>query len=184
MNIEIKSRWDDKIILCGEYENIKDCLEKNRGANLWGANLGGANLGGANLEGANLWGAYLRGAYLEGANLEGANLRGANLWGANLWGAYLWGAYLWGAYLWGANLEGAKEYVNSHDFWIEIIRRQPLETFTEKEWSIIGQVITHRFCWDSIKKRYGKKIMPIFKKQTKLNFDEWEKKYTEILKEK
>ena len=52
MNIEITNRFNDKIILCGEYESIKDCLEKNRGANLEGANLRGANLEGANLEGA------------------------------------------------------------------------------------------------------------------------------------
>ena len=32
MNIEIKNHWDNKIIICGEYKNIKDCLEKNRGA--------------------------------------------------------------------------------------------------------------------------------------------------------
>ena len=127
MEIKIVSRFDEnKIILCGEYESIKDCLEKNRGANL------------------------------EGANLEGAYLRGANL-------------------------RGAKNYVNTHDFWIEIIKRQPLETFTEKEWAIIGQIITHRLCWNSILKRYGKKIMPIFKKQAKFGFDEWEKYYQEKL---
>ena len=72
MKIEIKNCYTDAIILCGEYESIKDCLEKNRGANLDGAYLGGANLDGAYLEGANLGGAYLRGAYLGGAYLEGA----------------------------------------------------------------------------------------------------------------
>jgi hypothetical protein len=77
--MEIKNRYTGNIILCGEYESIKDCLEKNRGANLRGANLRGANLEGANLEGA-----YLEGAYLEDANLRGANLRGANLRGAYL----------------------------------------------------------------------------------------------------
>ena len=70
--MEIKNRYTDHIILCGEYESIKDCLEKNRGANLEGANLRGANLEGAYLEGANLEGAYLEGAYLGGANLGGA----------------------------------------------------------------------------------------------------------------
>ena len=130
--IKIVSKYDEnKVILCGQYESIKDCLEKNRGAY-----LGDANLGGANLEGANLEGAYLG---------------------------------------------GAKDYVNSHDFWIEIIRRQPVETFTEKEWSIIGQVITYRLCWDSILKRYGKEIMLIFHKQAKAGFSEWEKRYSEIL---
>ena len=77
MKIKIKDRYTEKIILCGEYESIKNCIEKNRGANLEGANLGGANLRGANLEGANLRGANLGGANLEGANLRGANLRGA-----------------------------------------------------------------------------------------------------------
>jgi len=202
MKIEIKNRWDGKVILCGEYESIKNCLEKNsgaylEGANLEGANLEGANLEGANLEGADLRGAYLRGAdlrgadlegadlrgaYLEGANLEGAYLEGANLEGANLEGANLEGANLIGANLRGADLRGAKEYLNSHDFWIEIIRRQKLETFTEKEWAIIGQVYCHRLCWESIKKRYDKKIMPIFKKLSKAGF-EWEKEYKRILEE-
>ena len=102
-------------------------------------------------------GAYLRGAYLEGADLRGASLRGA--------------------YLRGADFRDVKNYLNSHDIWIEIIRRQPTKDFTDKEWSIIGQIITHKLCWDSIKKRYGKKIMPIFKKLSKLGFDEWEKYY-------
>ena len=125
MKIEIKSRWDDNVILCGEYENIKDCLEKNRGA------------------------------YLEGANLRGANLRGAYL-------------------------RGAKEYINSHDIWADIIRRQKLENFTEKEWAIIGQVYIHRLCWGTIKSSYNKEIMPIFKKLSKVGFDEWEKEYKEL----
>ena len=121
--IKIVSRFDSgKVLLCGKYESIKDCLEKNRYASLGGA-------------------------YLEGADLRGADLR------------------------------GVKNYLNSHDIWIEIIRRQPTKDFTDKEWSIIGQIITHKLCWDSIKKRYGKKIMPIFKKLSKLGFDEWEKYY-------
>ena len=52
MKIEIKNRYTNAIILCGEYESVKDCLEKNRGAYLEGAYLRGANLGGANLGGA------------------------------------------------------------------------------------------------------------------------------------
>ena len=116
MQIEIRNLYDDKVILCGEYESIKDCLEKNLGA------------------------------YLEGANLR-----------------------------------GAKEYYNSHDFWVELIRRQEVKTFTDKEWAIIGQIYVHRLCWDSIKKRYGKRIMPIFKKLSKSGFNEFENKYKEIL---
>ena len=171
MQIEIRNLYDDKVILCGEYESIKDCLEKNLGAYLEGANLEGAYLRGANLVDANL----------VGANLVGANLRGANLVGANLVGANLRGANLEGANLVGANLRGAKEYYNSHDFWVELIRRQEVKTFTDKEWAIIGQIYVHRLCWDSIKKRYGKRIMPIFKKLSKSGFNEFENKYKEIL---
>ena len=61
MKIEIKHRWTQKVIVKGNYESIKDCLEKNRGAYLRGADLRGADL---------------RGAYLRGADLSGADLSG------------------------------------------------------------------------------------------------------------
>ena len=113
MKIEIKNRYTANIILCGEYESVKDCLEKNRGADLggadlWDANLEGADLGGAYLGGAYLGGADLGGAYLGGADLRGAYLGGADLWDANLEGADLRGADLGGAYLGVADLRGAK----------------------------------------------------------------------------
>ena len=120
MKVEIKHRFTDKVILCGEYESIKDCLEKNRGV-----------------------------------NLEDANLRGADL-------------------------RGAKNYSESHPFLQEIIRRQELKTFTDKEWSIIGQILVHTLCWDSIKKRFGTGAMKIFKKLSKVGFEEWEEKYKEV----
>src|SRR3990167_8157468 len=183
MNIKIVSRYDEsKILLCGEYESIKDCLEKNKGAYLEGAYLRGVNLAGAYLEGAYLRGVNLAGAYLGGANLAGAYLAGAYLRGVNLAGAYLGGANLAGVNLAGAYLGGAKNYVSNHDFFAEIIRRQKLETFTEKEWAMIGRIIIHRLCWDTIKKRYGKRIMPMFKKLSKTGYDGWEIKYKEILK--
>ena len=47
MEIAIKHRYKDNILLRGEYESIKNCLEKNKGANLEGAYLRGANLRGA-----------------------------------------------------------------------------------------------------------------------------------------
>jgi hypothetical protein len=212
MDIKIVSRWDsEKVLLCGKYESIKDCLEKNRGADLTGADLIGADLIGANLRGANLTYANLTGADLRGANLRGtdltyanliganltyANLRGTDLTGADLRGANLRGADLTGAdhigadltganltyaNLRGTDLRGAKGYLSSHCFWLETIRRQPLETFTTSEWAIIGQVFTHTLCWDSIKKRYGKEIMPIFKKLSKVGFSEWEEHYKTIL---
>lgn len=51
MNIEIKNRFNDNIIIFGEYASVKDALEKNRGANLYGADLCGADLCGADLWG-------------------------------------------------------------------------------------------------------------------------------------
>src|SRR3990167_6254711 len=90
MKIEIRGWRNQEVIICGEYESIKDCLQKNKGKSLQGADLQGANL--------------------QGANLRGADLRGANLWGANLWGADLRGADLQGADLQGADLWGAKNF--------------------------------------------------------------------------
>jgi hypothetical protein len=107
MKIEIKNRWNGGIILCGEYESIKDCLEKNIGANLYEANLREADLREANLYGANLRKADLIGADLREANLIGADLRGANLRGADLRKADLIGADLIGANLRKADLIGA-----------------------------------------------------------------------------
>jgi hypothetical protein len=199
MKIEIRRRTDGEIILCGEYESIKDCLEKNRGADLRGAHLGGADLGGAHLRGADLRGAHLGGADLGGADLGGAHLRGADLRGANLGGAdlggadlrgadlrgaylrgaYLRGAYLRGAYLRGAYLRGAREYVNSHDFLIAVIHQQKVETFTTEEWACIGQIYIHTLCWNSIHKRFKKEAMSIFEKLEKIGFGEWLVKFKE-----
>ena len=163
MKIEIKSRFDsNKVLVSGKYENIKDCLEKNRSANLRSADLQGA---------------YLRGADLQGADLQDANLRGANLRDANLQDANLRGAYLRSADLRDANLQDAKGYLDSHDFFQEVVRQQKIDTFTQKEWSIIGQIIVHRLCWDSIRKRFNKSAMGIFKKLKKVGFGEWEEKY-------
>ena len=56
MEIEIKNKFNGKVIICEKYESIKDCLENNKNK---------------------LRGAYLRGAYLRDADLQGAYLRGA-----------------------------------------------------------------------------------------------------------
>jgi len=42
MKIEIKNRWNGNIIITGEYESIKDALQKNTGADLRDADLIGA----------------------------------------------------------------------------------------------------------------------------------------------
>ena len=64
MNIEIKNRFSNKIIVAGEYTSIRKAVlsAKASGVDLSGANLSGANLYGADLSGANLRMANLRGA--------------------------------------------------------------------------------------------------------------------------
>ena len=75
MKIEVKHRfYSSKILVCGEYESIKECLEKNVKEYLRYANLRGADLCGADLKGADLKGAYLTGADLRGADLSGEKL--------------------------------------------------------------------------------------------------------------
>ena len=84
MNIEIKNRFSNRIIITGEYADIREAVLKARvsGVDLFGANLYGADLSGANLYGADLYGADLRMANLSGVDLYGADLRRANLSGA------------------------------------------------------------------------------------------------------
>ena len=94
MKVEIKNRFNDEVVLYGDYESIKECLERNRGAYLIRADLRGANLSGADLRGADLRGADLIRADLREANLSGANLSGANLRGADLSGADWYGEKL------------------------------------------------------------------------------------------
>ena len=156
MKIQIKHRWTEKVIVEGDYESIKDCLEKNRGANLRGADLRGADLRNANLRDADLRNANLRGADLRDAYLRGANLRDADL-------------------------RGAENYSENHDFAIELIRRQKLEVFTEKEWSIIGQISIHRLCWDTIRNRFGTRaLLKIFKVLKDAGFPEYYDRFKEI----
>ena len=176
--IKIVSRWDsEKVIVCGEYESIKECLEKNRGAHLRDADLRDADLRGAYLEGAYLGDADLRDADLRDADLGGAYLRDADLRGANLRDADLEGAYLEGAYLGDAYLGGAKGYYNSHAFLQEIIRRQPVKAFTDKKWVCIGQTIVHELCYGTLKKRFPKIAKSVFTKLKKVGFGEYLKHF-------
>jgi len=110
MEIKIKNRHDNEIIVCGKYENIKECVEKNKylqDADLRDTNLQGADLRGANLRDADLRDANLRGANSKDADFRGANLRDVNLRGANSPDADFRGANLRDANLRGANLRGA-----------------------------------------------------------------------------
>ncbi len=99
-----------------------------------------------------------RGAYLRGADLGGADLRGADLRGADLRGAYL---------------GGIKNYVNSHDIFVEVVKRQKVEIFLDAEWVAIAQITIHSLCWDSIRKRFSDVMPGIFKKLADAGFDEW-----------
>ena len=97
----------------------------------------------------------------------------ANLYGANLSGADLHGAYLYGANLSEANLSLATGYLNSHNFFAEIVRRQATESFTSAEWVAIGQITLHRLCWDSIEKRFASDMHHIFEVLAQAGFSEW-----------
>jgi hypothetical protein len=107
MKIKIKNRFTGKIILCGDYESVKECLEKSKRSDLYGANLSRADLSRADLSGADLSGADLSRANLSRADLSRANLSRANLSRADLYGANLSRANLSRADLYGANLSGA-----------------------------------------------------------------------------
>ena len=126
MKIEIKNRFNDKIILCGEYENIKDCLEKNRGADL-------------------------RGAYLEGADLYGADLR------------------------------GAKNYSENREFFMQLVRNNLIK-FSVGQQEIASRIFALEFCWETIKKEYGKEMGSIFKILKDLGWGEYSDKWKEELK--
>ena len=75
--IEIKSRWDGRILYTAE--SAQDVRAAVREAVASGANLYDADLCGANLRGANLCDADLYDANLSGANLSRADLSGADL---------------------------------------------------------------------------------------------------------
>jgi len=157
MKIEIKHRYANMVLYECEAENIRVAVVK------------------AVSTGANLTSAYLRGADFTGANLTGADLRGADLRGADFTGADFRGAYLRGA-----DFTGAKGYVDSHDFIIELVRRQPRKTITSSEWEMIGELSIQRDCWDVIVKRFAKPALSLFKKIADAGWGE----YLECLEKK
>ena len=103
--IEIKSRWDGRILYTAE--NAQDVRAAVREAVASRADLSSAYLSSAYLSSAYLSDAYLRSANLSGADLSRANLRDADLSGADLSRANLSRANLSGADLSRANLSGA-----------------------------------------------------------------------------
>ena len=110
--IDIKNRYTGEVIISGEYESVKECLEKNTGADLRDASLTCADLTGADLRDASLTDADLTGADLRCADLTDASLTGADLRGADLRCADLTDASLTCADLRGAKFLGS----NSSEF--------------------------------------------------------------------
>ena len=105
----------------------------------------------------------------------------ANLYNADLSYADLYNANLYNANLSNADLLGIKNYSEAHPVFFELVRKEKAETFTQVQWSIIGQIQCHTLCWDSIKKRFGKGILPVFEVLAKKGFGEFLEKYTNIL---
>jgi len=104
MKIEIKNRYDGRLIFSGAFESLLLAVEEAARERI---SLDYASLNGASLDYASLYGASLNGASLDYASLYGANLNHASLYGASLYGANLNHASLDYASLYGANLYGA-----------------------------------------------------------------------------
>ena len=134
------------------------------------------------MRGAYLWKADLRGAYLQDAYLQDAYLQDAYLRGANLRGANLQKADLWKADLRGANLQAIRYYSEIHEVFQEVVRQQKCDTFSEKEWSIIGKICIHRLCWGTIKNKFGAEAMPVFERLADKGWGEWLGRYRDIIK--
>jgi len=78
--IKIVDRYDStKVLICGQYESVKDCLKKNHSADLRSADLSYADLSYADLSYADLSYADLSSADLRYADLSYADLRYADL---------------------------------------------------------------------------------------------------------
>ena len=78
MKIEIKSRWNSKVLHSGKHRSLKEAVESavKAGVSLAGANLARANLARANLAGANLARTKLTRANITRANTTCARLPG------------------------------------------------------------------------------------------------------------
>jgi len=200
--IKIKT-VDGKVIVESKAKGmtIKELAEKYRdelayaylscadlsGSNLSCADLSNSDLSYACLTGSDLTGVDLSGSFLFQTDLAYACLSGSNLTGANLSGANLFQANLSFTNLSFANLDntkltGIEGYSDSREIFLELCRRQLIGTFNLKELAIIGQLSPHHPCWDEIKRRYGKTALSIAKKLAKAGWDEYYKKYKEVLK--
>jgi len=195
--IKIKT-VDGKVIAESKAKGmtIKELMEKHRDelayadlsdTDLLDVNLSHADLSCSDLTGADLFRSNLSDTDLSNVDLSNSDLSCSDLTGANLFGADLTDVNLLGATLYFTNLDdtkltGIKRYSEIYEIFFELCRRQPTETFTSKEWMIIGQLSLHRPCWDEIKERYGKTALSIAKKLAKAGWDEYYRKYKVVLK--
>jgi len=105
---------------------------------------------------------------LEAAVRSGSDLRGSDLRYSNLSGS---------------DLRCIKNYVNSHDIFFEAVRRQNKKALTDKQWTIIGKISIHRWCWDTLKKEFGNELTPVFQILANSGFNEYLNHYKSIKKE-
>lgn len=70
------------------------------------------------------------------------------------------------------NLNNIKGYTNSHSIFAELIRRQPIDLFTQAEWAAIGKVLYKELCWESIR-NHTPEMRGVFKKLFDLGWDEY-----------
>jgi len=167
MKIQIKSRWDGKVLWEGEAESLKEAIEVavKQKARLSGANLCGANFSGADLFGANLC----------GANLSRADLYGADLYRANLYRANLSEANLSGAYLSEANLDVKIPPICSHQFISEILLRAARKE-AEKDFAARIRMETDQSWGYFIKLAKRKRVMA-WAKKTLFQWGEFREKF-------
>jgi len=81
----------------------------------------------------------------------------------------------------GVDLRSAKGYLNSHDFFQELIRRIPITDVKKEWWEIIGKIMTYRWCWPKLTQEIGSSALPLLEKYAEMGFDEYLIKAKEIL---
>ena len=73
--IEIKNRFTGDVIVCGKYESVKECLEKNRNSDLSYSDLRNSDLSNSDLSYSNLSNSNLSYSNLSYSNLSNAKFK-------------------------------------------------------------------------------------------------------------
>jgi len=183
MKIEIKNRYTREAMISGEYESIKECIAALRHSDLWNADLSKADLRHSDLSKADLRHSDLSKADLRNSALWHAALRHADLRHADLRHSDLRNADLWNADLRHADLRRIKNYSESHQIFQHLVKGQSIKVFTESEWAMIGKIILHMPCWDTIKNKFGRSFLRVLEILKDAGWPEYYDKYVEILGE-